>query len=367
MNAATAWRRGAAVVLSMGLVSVCGCGMKGDPQPPVRQVPVRIADLSARRTTDRIELALTVPPANPDGSTPATDRVEIYALTSAADAVSPPSAQALIDAGNIVGRVPVRPAGQPASGPEDRRVQSGDRARVVDLLATAPSVSGATRYFTAVVVTGSGRGRPGPASDVVAVPMDSLPVAPSTVTLSHDETTIRVAWSSEQSAALFDVTRSDSPAEPQSGELITPAPVSATEITAPVGAFGRESCFRVRAIRVTGSVTAEGPLSAPRCITPADTYPPPAPRGLRAVQENAFVTLTWTGVEATDLAGYIVLRGEGAGENMQPLMRDAVTETTFRDSTVQPGVTYSYAVYAVDRAAKPNISQLSNRETLTVR
>ena len=85
------------------------------------------------------------------------------------------------------------------------------------------------------------------------------------------------------------------------------------------------------------------------------------------MQEDAVVTLIWTGVDAADLGGYVVLRGEGAGENMQPLMRDAVTDTTFRDTTVRPGMTYSYAVYAVDRAPTPNISQLSNRQTVTVR
>ena len=44
-----------------------------------------------------------------------------------------------------------------------------------------------------------------------------------------------------------------------------------------------------------------------------------------------------------------------------------IGETTYRDASVRAGTTYTYAVYAVDRAATPNVSQLSNRETVAVR
>jgi hypothetical protein len=88
---------------------------------------------------------------------------------------------------------------------------------------------------------------------------------------------------------------------------------------------------------------------------------------LRAIQEGSAVALVWTRVEAADLSGYIILRGDGAGENMQPLLSAPVQGTSYRDGTVQPGVTYVYAVYAVDRATPPNVSQLSARQTVSVR
>ena len=150
------------------------------------------------------------------------------------------------------------------------------------------------------------------------------------------------------------------------GQVLTPEPISASEFTQPVE-LGRERCFAVRSVTVTGGATLEGPASATRCITLADTYPPPAPTNLQAIQEGNAVTLTWTGVEAADLGGYVVLRGDGAGESMQPLMREPIRETTFKDASVQPGATYTYSVYAVDSVPTPNVSQQSNRQAITVR
>jgi len=147
---------------------------------------------------------------------------------------------------------------------------------------------------------------------------------------------------------------------------VTPAPVPQAELTQPVE-LGAEQCYVVRAVQVAGGATTEGPSSAVVCVTPVDQYPPPAPANLRAVQEGASITLTWTGSTATDLAGYIVLRGDAAAESMQPLMRDPIRGTTFSDSTAQAGVTYTYSVYAVDTAPAANISQQSNRQVVTVR
>jgi hypothetical protein len=79
------------------------------------------------------------------------------------------------------------------------------------------------------------------------------------------------------------------------------------------------------------------------------------------------VTLNWTRVEAPDLAGYVVLRGEGAGEAMRPLVRTPLKDTTFSDTQVVPGATYTYTVYAVDTAPIPNVSQQSQRQSITVR
>jgi hypothetical protein len=102
-------------------------------------------------------------------------------------------------------------------------------------------------------------------------------------------------------------------------------------------------------------------------VTPDDRFPPPAPTDLQALQDATAVALEWRGGEAADLAGYVVLRGDGAGENMQPLVGEPVQTRSFRDETVRIGVTFVYAVYAQDRATPPNVSQLSNRQLVTVR
>jgi fibronectin type 3 domain-containing protein len=142
--------------------------------------------------------------------------------------------------------------------------------------------------------------------------------------------------------------------------------VSAASFTLPVE-FGKERCFVLRAVAAAGTVTTESVPTAPVCVTPVDRFPPAAPTNLQAIQEGAAVTLVWSAVDAADLAGYIVLRGDGTGDNMQALVSDPVGSTSYRDQTVQPGATYVYAVSAQDRATPPNISPLSNRQTVIVR
>ena len=146
-------RGGVVLVVTAALVSACG--MKGDPLPPLRRFPARVADLAVRRTSDQIEVTFTVPAANMDGSTPvALDRVEVYAAT--APAADPPltPAQLFGDARNVIGRIVVRPTDSAASGPDDHRLRPGERASFIDRI--DPSTGGnVTRYVGAVAMSGS--------------------------------------------------------------------------------------------------------------------------------------------------------------------------------------------------------------------
>jgi hypothetical protein len=56
--------------LLLVVASVGACGKKGNPLPPLRPVPARIADLTAVRTRGQVELQFTVPAVNLDGTTP---------------------------------------------------------------------------------------------------------------------------------------------------------------------------------------------------------------------------------------------------------------------------------------------------------
>jgi fibronectin type 3 domain-containing protein len=142
--------------------------------------------------------------------------------------------------------------------------------------------------------------------------------------------------------------------------------VAAGEFTLPVE-FGREFCVGVQAVQVSGPVSVEGMMSDRVCTTPVDRYPPPVPGGLRVVQEGTVVTLIWDAVTASDLAGYVVLRGDGVDSALVPLVSEPLTATTYRDTTAVAGATYSYGVYSVDTSPAANVSALSTRETITVR
>ena len=111
----------------------------------------------------------------------------------------------------------------------------------------------------------------------------------------------------------------------------------------------------------------EGPASAKACVTPTDVFPPPAPTSLAAVGSDGAINLIWEGVEAPDLAGYLVLRGTGPDGPMTPLFEAPMRETTYRDTTVKPGVRYVYTVVSVDKATPPNRSLPSNRRRRVAR
>jgi hypothetical protein len=379
----------AASLIVGALVAAAGCGKRGNPLPPLRPVPARIADLSAVRTASRVTLHFTVPAANVDGTTPAAvERVDVYRIVLAAGMPPPPVSVLTAMPKYLLTHLSVRrpppepkpkssegaPSASPApptppasAAPADTRPLPGDAVTIVDEIDDAARANGGVRHYIAIPVAGTGRGRPGAATPALAVPLGPLPAAPADLALTYDEKQLTAAWHAAVAGDVFSVLQTPGPAfDAATAKALTPEPIAATQFTLPL-TFGAQTCVAVRATHMTGAVRAEGAPAAPVCVTPVDTFPPPAPTGLQAVQEGAAVTLIWNRVEVPDVAGYIVLRGEGTGGTLQPLMRTPISDVTYRDTAVQPGQTYTYAVYAVDTAPAANVSSLSDRQTLVIR
>jgi hypothetical protein len=183
---------------------------------------------------------------------------------------------------------------------------------------------------------------------------------------------------------------------------LNPAPLATPTFRDATVTFGIERCYEIRAVNAAGvsSVHAAntspipgapppppppafGPpkrpavilppiwvesAASPRvCVTPKDVYAPPVPPSLAAVGSGGVISLIWEGVEAADLEGYLVLRGQGPDGPMTPLFEAPIHETTWRDTTVKPGVRYVYTVVSVDRATPPNRSAPSNKAEETAR
>ena len=157
----------------------------------------------------------------------------------------------------------------------------------------------------------------------------------------------------------------DNPYDIKPPAPITPAPIPGTEFVIKGVAFGSERCFEVRPVDQVFGVTVIGPASPRTCFTPKDTYAPAAPKSLAAIAGAGVINLIWDANAETDLAGYIVLRGEAPGDTLQPITKEPVTVTSYRDESVRPGTRYVYAVVAVDRAG--NNSPQSNRAEETAR
>jgi hypothetical protein len=341
-------------------VFAIACGKKGNPLPPLNIQPAHIADFSASLSGGRVTLQFTVPAANPDEpSVVAPERIEIYRVVTAPKAPIPPPAEIVDGLRALRGQIAVRQAEDPPPTTGPSQPLPGEPASFVDVVD-----SDATGSWTYVAVGVTGRNRRGPPSTPITVPLASLPVAPTALTAENDETTLTLSWQGTGKAyRVFSATK---PLDLTTTKLLTPKPIADARYTQPVE-FGQERCFVVRTVQESGGATIEGPPSDVFCATAVDRYPPPAPSNLRAIQEGGAITLTWTPSDAPDLAGYIVLRGDVSGVNMQPLIREPVREPAFKDESARSGETYTYSVYALDTAPTPNVSQQSDRHVVTVR
>jgi hypothetical protein len=253
----------------------------------------------------------------------------------------------------------------------------------------------AQRFYAARAVSRSGR--PGAWSPVRAVPVADTLAAPVPSTPTYDASSLSLTWTAPPGA----VSPPPAPAEgllpsrpfgpaatptrynvyAAAAAAATPGPLDTVTRSAPLNAaplderaftatgvvFGQERCFVVRAIDSIGGVAVEGPPSPPACVTPRDTFPPPAPAALEAVGGAGVISLIWDAVEADDLAGYLVFRGEGDGAAETPLTPAPIRDTSFEDRGVTPGVRYAYVVVAVDSASPGNRSAPSNRAEETAR
>jgi hypothetical protein len=382
------------------LLFAAACGRKSDPLPPLRPVPNVVTGVSARRAGDRIELRFNLPSANQDGSTPvALERVDVYARSTPEGSPAPSNDQ-IIDKQNLVGTVSARPPESdkpPKPGvepPKDDRPAPGDPAMLVDRIPAGPPAPlpppkrppsqvsrlptanppmpaappapplPPTRYLMIVGVSPKGHvGRPTPP---IAVPLTPAQAAPTGVSVTYDETTLKMVWQPGADKQTFRVYEVDSTGREAVPGLLTATPLAVAEFSEPVE-FGKERCLSVRGVEIRGNVAIETDATAPACKTPVDTFAPPVPTSLDAVADTGFVTLTWDPVKAQDLRGYLVLRREGSNDRLQQLTPEPITQTAYKDTTVRPGATYEYAVVAIDQSTPPNRSATSAFKIVTAR
>lgn len=144
---------------------------------------------------------------------------------------------------------------------------------------------------------------------------------------------------------------------------MNPSPLPTTSAS-DEAAFGRMHCYVVRARR--GNVMSD---PSPRtCLTPIDVFPPARPTGLAAVPSEGGISLIWEPGSDADLGGYLVLRGKPGDATLRQLTDTPVAEARYRDTDVEPGTRYVYAVVAVDtQLPLPNVSAASDAVEETAR
>ena len=401
------------VVAAVSLALLISCGKKGPPLAPLNLAPNAPSPLTARRLGDTVYLTMTVPTTSVAGTGAfSVDHLEVYAVTLAPGMVAPPNRD-LLKPAQIVGTIAVAPPPDPdAAEPEtpETRPVPGDKVTFAEKItpdvlqpknitkpvkaekpnpklpppptAAAAPVGPAvlTRLYTVRGV--STKGQPGQAAVRVEVPLLVAPgpARPSPNPPTFEESKVAITWQPPASASdevpgvLYNVYAVPSPGSaPVDGAPngppvpLNPAPFDGLAFVSLGATPGKEKCFVVRSVAMVGVTAIESEPSEPICVTPRDIFPPAAPANLQAVGSTGVISLIWEANTEPDVAGYQVLRGEGPGDTLQPLTPEPIRETRYQDRTAKSGVTYRYAIVAVDRATPPNKSAPSNRVQETAR
>jgi len=412
---------------TVAVALLCGggaaCGKKGPPLAPLNMAPEAPQGVKARRLADTVYLQITVPAKSVSGGGPySIDHLDIYGVTLAPDAPTPANRD-LLKPQFVIAKIPVRPPVDPDEEPvegadTDKRAKPGEAITFVEVLTPAllepqqvskpepvappqpapvagapapvaaappaapapPAPAQAATLSRLYVVQGVARnGSRGPASARSSVPLLTAPGPARPGPTAFDAASVTVTWqppatSSDEAPGvtynIYEVAAAGSGAAgaPAAAPLpLNPAPLAEPTFRREGAAPGQEQCFVVRSVATIGTASIESVPSDPMCVTPRDTFPPAAPKGLAAVSGTGVINLIWDPSTEADVAGYIVLRGEAPGDTLQPLTPAPIRETRYADRTTRAGVTYVYAIVAVDRATPANQSALSNKVQETAR
>lgn len=413
---------------SAALVAVLlctACGKKGPPLPPLVKLPTAPENLTIARRGDSIGLDFTVPSANTDGTRPANlSRAEVYAITAPQDAVAPLTDQQLLKLATKVGGVDVKaprdpnatadvddpsdevepPEGPgldqgtpghleesltdesmtPVAIPKDKNAPALPAGTSVERPLLGPPPNTLTRIYAAVGT--SARGRKGPLSKRIVVPLVPPPASPLTAKMTYDESAVTVTWTAIVDSDPPPARGENEPevlpsrnigdnrpaitynvydvSNPDVAEKLTKTPLTELTYLDSRIEWGQKRCYTVRTAETLGAFSIESEAPPAVCKTLVDTFPPSAPKGAAGIASEGAINLIWEPNPEKDLAGYIVLRAMAPSEDLQPVTAAPIQETSFKDN-VQSGVQYTYVVKAVDRAG--NASPASARIVETAR
>lgn len=167
----------------------------------------------------------------------------------------------------------------------------------------------------------------------------SPPPAPTGLTATGGVGEVSLSWSASSGATSYDVYRSTSAGGEGSTPIATGIGSASYTDTTVIG--NKTYYYEVTAVNAGGQSSASNEAVA----TPTAPPPPNPPSSLTATDGAGTVTLSWSPSSSANVT-YNVYRGTAlGGENATPY-QSLITGTTFVDTGVTAGVTYSYTVAA---------------------
>lgn len=355
--------------LAAGLV-LAGCGTPGAPQPPSLNLPFAVTDLAASRAGNQVTLTWTMPKKN-------TDK--------------------LLLKGNVPTSV-CRKEGHGLCVPAgDLQLAPGADGSFSETLPLALA-SGTPRALSYFVELKNRNGRSAGLSDAAIVLAGQAPPPVTGLAAEIRKAGVVLRWTAiapaqepiRTAVRLHRKLLTPLPAKPQQGLLAPPPePVEQSLLVDSAPAQGRVEAGRAldkdirfgqvyeyRAQRVTRvSVEGEtlelaGELSAPLRVEALDVFPPAIPTRLAAVATEGepgtptAIDLSWQPDSDADLAGYAVYRCEGDTPWRRISPTQPLVAPAFRDTQVQSGHTYRYAVSAIDQGGHESVRSTETQETV---
>ena len=340
-----------------------GCGAPGDPVPPSPTVPAAVSDLVARQAGDGVALAFSLPSKSVSGeklgAAPAIEIVRGSLKSNGA-----PDSKSL----RLVYTIPGALVGN---------YFAAGHVRFTDPISPEETKAHPGATYAYLVRTRLSKKRASPDSNVVTARVFPVPRTIPSVNIRVTENAVNLTWAVPTETSAGNPFADISGYRVYRGEIDprTPEPtsknLSATPWISPLALlgpsttdgysdaqfeFGKTYVYVVRTVIPADGNEIESDNSEPATVTPLDTFPPAAPRGLVAAllpgaTPSAFVVdLSWSINLETDLAGYRVYRSEQGGVRGQLITPDLLPVPAVRDSAVALGHRYWYTVTAVDRA-----------------
>ena len=337
---------------SLMLVVLPGCGTPGAPSLPSLNLARPVEDLTATRRGNKVDLEWTQPRKN-------TDRTNVK-RNPVTRICRHPGTQLMATCDMVAEVTPPTP--KPAEKKKGENPPGDVRIHYVDTIPTQLGMQNPAGFVMYAVEEVNTNGRSAGMSNQIAIPVVPTLPAPDKVNASVASDGVHVTWSGP------------TPPEPPKGVTYqlrvmrrpagAPAYIVLDDIApAATGSyldktFGWDQKYEYRIttlsqVRSEGTtVGVEGDDSPAAEVFTRDIYPPAQPAGLQAVfssvGQKPFIDLTWAPNLDSDLTGYNIYRWV-EGEQPKKLNAQPVLTASYRDDTVQPGKTYTYAVTAVDQ------------------
>jgi hypothetical protein len=344
------------------LISLIGCGSPAAPQPPSLNLPTPVVNLYAVRVGNEVHLAWTMP-------THTTDRVALVRpvtveICRALEAAPCMKAGTLLLAPGGPGTFTDDLPADLARGPDrllryevDLRNHAGKSAGPSNAAYSAAGASPSALLELSSQVHADGvelSWQPAPeAGKALVFRIERLQLSLPTVEPGPKSPMAAAPPAAKQTLVVH------TPSDTDPGHAIDPSALFNQRY--------RYVLERVATLTLSGhTVEVEGQPSAAVEVATTDTFPPAVPAGLVAVADSGggAIDLSWSPNVEGDLAAYHIYRRDTHVSSPAQQVSSLNGETSFRDTSVQPGHSYAYSLVAVDQSGNESKRSPEVEETL---